>query len=134
MAKETAYSPTLGAEAEPNSVLIVLFIPSKDKDGNDLPDGNDQEMWADAAGDLLTELFGGSTQMPAAKRKWLNEETNTIIPEKVLLVHSYAQPGHARDETRLKKLAVFLHRMGKKTKPKRSSPPPARSPSASTAC
>jgi hypothetical protein len=116
VAQGNLYSKALGAEAEPNSVLFVLFIPSKDKDGNDLPEGNDQELWADAAGDLLTELFVGSTQMPAAKGKWLNEETNEIITEKVVLVHSYAQPAHAEDEAKLKKLAVFLRRMGKKTK------------------
>jgi hypothetical protein len=101
-----------GSEAEPNGILFVLFIPSKDKDGNDL---SDQEMWADAAGDLLSELFGGATAMPPAKGKWLNEETNQIITEQVVLVHCYARPRHANDEDRLKQLARFLHRMGKET-------------------
>jgi hypothetical protein len=88
-----------GSEAEPNGVLIVLFIPSKDKDGNDL---SNQEMWADAASDLLSALFGGATIMPSAKGKWLNEETDQIITEPVVLIHCYARPSHASDEDRLK--------------------------------
>lgn len=77
--------------------------------------GNDQQLWADAAGDLLTELYGGSTQMPAAKGKWFNDETSEVITEKVVLLHSYAPLGHAEDEARLGKLARFLHRMGIET-------------------
>lgn len=116
MTQENAHAKVLRSEDEPNGVLFVLFIPSKDKNGNDLPAGQDQQMWANAAGDLLTTLFGGSTQMSPAKGKWLNEETGEIITEEVVLVHSYARGGHANDEVRLRTLAEFLHRMGKKTK------------------
>jgi hypothetical protein len=72
-------------------------------------------MWANAAGDLLTKLFGGATQMPPAKGKWLNDETNDIITEEIVLIHSYAHIDHTTDEARLQSLAEFLHRMGKKT-------------------
>jgi hypothetical protein len=95
----------LGSSSEPSGVLFVLFIPSKDKDGNPLPRGQDQQLWADAAGDLLAEFFGGATIMPPAKRKWLNEETNTIITEDIVLVHSYARGGDASDEEKLTRLA-----------------------------
>ncbi len=54
--------------------------------------------------------------MPPAKGKWLNEETDTIITEEVVLVHSYARGGDAANEEKLVELAKFLHRMGKKTK------------------
>jgi hypothetical protein len=101
-----------GSEPEPNGTLFVLFIPSKDKDGNDL---RDQEMWADAAGDLLTRLFGGATAMPPAKGKWFNEESGEIITEEVVLVHSYARGSHVSDEERIRRLAEFLHRMGRET-------------------
>lgn len=102
----------LEAEAEPNSILFVLFIPSKDKDGNDLPRGENQELWANAAGDLLSDLFGGATEMPIAKGKWKND-SGKIITEPVILVHSYASLEHAKDEPKLLQLAEFLHRMGK---------------------
>jgi hypothetical protein len=102
----------LGSEAEPNGILFVLFIPSKDKLGNDL---SDQEIWADTAGNLLSELFGGATIMPPAKGKWFNEETSETITEQVVLIHSYARPSHASDEDKLRQLARFLHRMGQET-------------------
>jgi len=70
-------------------------------------------MWADAAGDLLSELFGGSTQMPPAKGKWMNPVDKEIVTEDVVLLHSYAQEDHASDRSRLQRLAEFLHRMGK---------------------
>jgi len=43
------------AEQEQNGTLLVFFIPSKDKNGNDL---NDQDVWASSAGSLLSELGG----------------------------------------------------------------------------
>lgn len=116
MSEQSKHANVLASEGEPHGVLFVLFIPSKDKDGNRLPAGEDQQMWANAAGDLLTKLFNGSTQMPPAKGKWLNDETNEIVTEEIVLVHSYAHVNHANDEERLKKLAEFLHRMGKKTR------------------
>jgi len=116
LSEQSKHANVLASEGEPHGVLFVLFIPSKAKDGNRLPAGEDQQMWANAAGDLLTKLFNGSTQMPPAKGKWLNDETNEIVTEEIVLVHSYAHVNHANDEERLKKLAEFLHRMGKKTR------------------
>jgi hypothetical protein len=108
----TSHEGVLGSEAEPNGKLFVLFIPSKDKNGSDL---DDQEMWASAACRLLSELFGGATQMPPAKGMWLNEETGQVIVEEVILIHCYARPSHVNDEGKLRQLAQFLHRMGKET-------------------
>jgi hypothetical protein len=101
------------AEQESNGTLLVLFIPSKDKDGKDL---NDQDVWASSAGSLLTELYGGATNMPPAEGRWYNEETKTIITEPVILIHCYLRQGVVNDEEKYKKVAEFLHRMGKKTK------------------
>jgi len=101
------------AEQEPNGTLLVLFIPSKDKDGNDL---KDQDVWASSAGKLLSDLYGGSTNMPPAQGRWYNEETQETITETVILVHCYLRQGAVNDEEKYKKVAEFLHRMGKKTK------------------
>jgi hypothetical protein len=114
--EENTHKMILGSEDELNGVLFVLFIPSKDKDGGPLPRGEDQQLWADAAGDLLTRIFTGATIMPPAKGKWLNEETDTIITEEIVLVHSYARGGDAANQEKLVELAKFLHRMDKKTK------------------
>jgi len=114
--QDNAHRATLGSENEPNGALFVLFIPSNDKDGDPLPNGQDQQLWATAAGDMLTRIFGGATMMPPAKGKWLNEETNKIISEEVVLVHSYARGKDAADDKKIATLATFLHRMGKETK------------------
>jgi hypothetical protein len=71
-------------------------------------------MWADAAGSMLADQFGGCTEMPVAKGMWRNDD-GEIIKESVILVHSYAQQGHVEDDARMEALAKFLHRMGKKT-------------------
>ena len=73
------------------------------------------DVWANTAGDVLTELFGGATILPPAKGKWLNEESKTIITEAVVLVHSYARGVDANNEGKVAALAKFLHRMGKET-------------------
>ena len=107
-----AQAKILGSETELNGVLFVLFIPSKDQKGKDL---RDQDMWANAAGDMLTNIFGGSTEMPPAKGKWLNDKTKEIITEKIILIHSYARESDANNEDKIRVLASFLHRMGKET-------------------
>ena len=63
----------------------------------------------------MSELFGGATQMPPARGMWLNEESGQIIVEEVILIHSYARSSHVNDETKIKALANFLHRMGRET-------------------
>ena len=117
----------LGSESEPNGTLFVLFIPSKDRDGNDLAD---QQMWASAAGRLLSEIFGGATQMPPAKGMWLNEETGQIITEEIILVHCYARSSHVNDEARARRVGRVPAPDGEGDEPGRSGggnrrrPPP----------
>ena len=96
-----------------SNTLIVLFIPGKDKNNNDLPD---QELWATAAGRLMGTLFGGVTRMPTAFGGWLNPETNELITEPVILIHSYVRAADIASREKLDQLAHFLHRMGKETK------------------
>ncbi len=107
-----AQANILGSEMELGNVLFVLFIPSKDKNDKDL---RDVELWASAAGEKLTELFGGATEMPPAKGKWFNDQSNKVIRESVVLIHSYATEAKANDEKRIRTLAEFLHRMGRET-------------------
>ena len=115
MAAKRSTQEILNSENETGSILFVLFIPSVDGMGKALPSGQDQQMWASAAGDVLSRLFGGSTQMPPAKGKWLNDKTNKIITEEIVLVHSYASETDAENPAKLTELAKFLHRMGKQT-------------------
>ncbi len=103
------------SEEEPGSILFVVFIPSKTKDGDDLPQGEDQQQWAEAVGDLLAQVYGGATEVPVAKGKWLNDD-GKIITEEVILIHSYVRPSQMDDDGKLRQVARILHRMGKRTK------------------
>jgi hypothetical protein len=103
----------LGSEPELIGTLFVLFIPSRDKNGNSIPD---QQVWAATAAKLLSDLFGGATEMPPARGRWLNEETGEIITEEVILIHCYVRSSHVNDEAKVRQLADFLHRMGRETK------------------
>jgi hypothetical protein len=114
LAKKT-HTEIFHSEPEPGSVLFVLFMPSKTKDGDDLPAGQDQELWASNVGDVLTEAFNGATQMPVAKGKWLNDN-GKIISEAIVLLHSYASDKDAENEGKLQNIAKILHRMGHVTK------------------
>lgn len=105
------YSDILASETDPNSKLFVLFIPSKDKNGNNL---TDHDIWVSAAADMLTRVFGGATQMPPAIGKWYNEETDQIVTESVVLVHSYARDS-AITQVCIERIAEFCHRMGRET-------------------
>ena len=107
----TAYSEILGTE-ESNEVLFIVFVPSKDKDGIDLAD---HHQWVEGAARMLGHLFGGSTIMPPARGTWLNPETNELIVEEVVLVHSYATRADAEAPAKLEDLGRFLHRMGRET-------------------
>ena len=100
-------------KSEPNGVLFVLFIPTRDKNGKLL---SDHSIWLKNAVGLLNKLFGGATTMPPAKGTWRNDETNSIVKEDIVLVHSYAKNEHVGDEWMMQELANFLHGMGRETR------------------
>jgi hypothetical protein len=47
-------------ESQKRQVLVILFIPSHDKNEQELPA---QDQWADAALELFADLFGGATAL-----------------------------------------------------------------------
>jgi hypothetical protein len=94
-------------------VLIVLFIPSKDRKGKPLIDHG---MWVSGAESLLGRLFGGCTAMPPAEGIWFDEVADQLIREEVRLIHSYALVSDVEDEEKMRSLSDFLHRMGRQTR------------------
>ncbi len=94
--------------SDQNPVLVILFVPTKDKDGKAL---KDSDMWLAAAITVLSEQFGGATVMAPADGAWYNPETGEIIREQVHLVHSYGKPDPNLNS--FKPIAEFLHRMGR---------------------
>ena len=93
----------------PHSVLPSIYIPDKDRDGNEI--GN-QRKWVLEALDILGEINGGATAMPASEGVWLND-TGEVIREHPVVVYSYVVPEPFLSG--LSRIREFLHRMGRET-------------------
>ncbi|MEJ7593060.1 MAG: hypothetical protein WKF77_16055 [Planctomycetaceae bacterium] len=74
--------------SDSNDLLVILFIPTKDNNGKELPDS---DMWLHGAITVLSKQFGGATVMAPADGAWYNPDTKEVIREKVHLVHSYGK-------------------------------------------
>jgi hypothetical protein len=100
---------TLGAKKE-SSTLLVLFIPSVDRDGESI----DQSIWVDRALAFLGDVFGGATAFPRARGVWRDEarEGNLVFDEPVIL-NCYTS--EKAIEERIEDLRVFLLELGTET-------------------
>jgi hypothetical protein len=98
----------LGAAEEAIQDRITLYVPSRDRDGNPVPEF---ESWAMKALRLLSEIGGGATRMPPSLGAWLNPDTGTLIVEDVTLVYAYVD-GDAL-AARLGDLRALMHGMGR---------------------
>lgn len=100
----------LGAQPQPSSQILTLYIPDKDRFNQEI---GTQRKWVLEAAQLLALIGGGVTIMPPTEGGWFNEETQTIIWEKPVLVYTYIKPEKFLDN--LNHLREFLHRMGRQT-------------------
>ena len=92
-------------------VLLVLFVPSVERDGTTPVD---QPRWVEEALGLLGTVFGGATAYPKARGVWRDDgrEGNLVFDEPVV-VHCYTTPAAIEDATNLARLATFCRRMGR---------------------
>jgi hypothetical protein len=91
--------------------LIVLFIPSVERDGNTAVD---QSRWVDEAMKMFGSVFGGATAYPRAKGVWRDDERDgTLVFDEPVVIHGYTTPADAGSRPKLKKLAAFCRRMGR---------------------
>jgi len=103
-------SEALGAGGGISVESLVLYIPDRDKDGNEI--GN-QRWWVLEAATLLAPVGGGVTIMPPVEGGWLNSE-GTIIWEKPILIYTYIDPD--KFVAALPELRRFLHALGTETR------------------
>jgi len=94
-------------------VLLVLFIPSADRDGVSLLD---QARWVDEALGVLGTLFGGATAYPRARGVWRDDERGgRLVFDEPVVMHFYTTPDDMENETNLAELGRFCRRMGRET-------------------
>jgi hypothetical protein len=100
------FASKLGASTSA-STLLVLFIPSHDRDGGAI----DQQFWVGEALRVLGEQFGGATAFPQGRGVWRDDaQGGKLHFDEPVVVQCYT----AADALELKadQLREFLVRMG----------------------
>src|SRR5271157_2053073 len=94
-------------------ILVILFIPSHDRDEKEL---KTRDLWADAALDLFADLFGGATAFDTYAGIYRDKVRGKDLKDKPILVESYTEIERVRNLSVLNDLVSFMKRMGKETK------------------
>src|SRR5262245_1247858 len=89
--------------------LVVVFVPSKDRDGQAI----DQEHWVTEVLNTLGILFRGATGYPRGRGVWRDDQRGgTLIAEEPVIVFSYVA-GDDLNQASLSTLYQTLARMGR---------------------
>ena len=98
---------------EKRTVLIVLFIPSVERDGKTVID---QDHWVTKALQTFGKLFGGATAFPKARGVWRDDANEgRLVFDEPVVFHCYTSREQIEDAKKLTKLRAFCRRMGKST-------------------
>lgn len=96
------------------AVLVVLFVPSVERDGTT---AINQDHWVGAALDTFGHLFGGATAFPRAKGVWRDDErSGVLVKDEPVVIHCYTTPADLADSARLGQLGNFCRRMGREAR------------------
>ncbi len=93
---------------EPSVQKFSIYLPDKDKNQAQIPDLDD---WADGAVQVLTEINGGSTKLPAADGSWKDNRGNILI-DNTVVVYSFIRDPDAFEQ-RFEEIVAFVHEFGK---------------------
>ena len=92
-------------------VLVVLFVPSVERDG---ATPIDQARWVDAALEMFGRVFGGATAYPKAKGIWRDDERGgVLVKDEPVVIHCYTTPVDVQNPRKLAELASFCRMMGR---------------------
>jgi hypothetical protein len=110
MAKKRPSKPGYGdlfKAAKSASDLLVLFIPSQDRDEKPI----DQDHWKDEALTALGKLFGGATAYPKGKGVWRDDDQGgKLLFDEPVVIQCYTSEAAIRRQAGA--LREFLVRMG----------------------
>jgi hypothetical protein len=95
-------------------VLVVLFVPSVERDG---ATSIDQAYWVDAALEMFGRVFGGATAYPRARGIWRDDERGgALVRDEPVVVHCYTTPADIQDGHNLAELGSFCRKMGREAR------------------
>jgi hypothetical protein len=96
------------------SVLVVLFVPSVERDG---ATPIDQPRWVDSSLEMFGRVFGGATAYPKAKGIWRDDERGgALIKDQPVVVQCYTTPGEIQNDRNLAELGNFCRTMGREAR------------------
>jgi hypothetical protein len=100
-----------GLQVARKAVLVVLFVPSVERDGMT---AIDQDYWVQAALETMGRLYGGATAFPRAKGVWRDDEMGgVLVNDEPVVIHCYTTPADIAAADRLSQLGSFCRRMGR---------------------
>ena len=94
-------------------VLVVLFVPSVERDGRTPVD---QARWVELALTLLGGVLGGATAYPRARGVWRDDERGgALVLDEPVVIHAYTRVDVIEDAGNLARIAAFCRTMGRET-------------------
>jgi hypothetical protein len=104
------FASALGA-SKAASCLLVLFIPSKDRNDSAM----DQSFWVAETLTALGKLFGGATAFPQGTGVWRDDgQGGKLLFDEPVIIQCYTS--ESLIEERISELRAFLHRMGREAR------------------
>lgn len=93
-------------------ILMILWIPSKDRDGKELRDQLHEE-WVQKSLHFFGERFGGATALAPGQGVWKSGDTGKLMFEKITMVHCYVAESELDNRSSRKDLGDFCRSLGK---------------------
>jgi hypothetical protein len=88
-----------GLQVSRKTVLVVLFVPSVERDGIT---AINQDYWVGEALETLGQLYGGATAFPRARGVWRDDERGgALVKDEPVVIHCYTTPADIADPDRL---------------------------------
>jgi hypothetical protein len=104
------FARALGA-SKAASVLLVLFIPSKDRRNKSI----DQRYWVRETLNVLGTLFGGATAFARGEGIWRDDaQGGKLLLDNPVVINCYTSEGLI--EEKMPVLREYLHRMGREAR------------------
>jgi len=103
--------PPSEGEVSRKTVLVVLFVPSVERDGST---PIDQDYWVEQALEVFGRLYGGATAFLRAKGVWRDDEMGgVLVKDEPVVIHCYTTTEDISDPDRLAQLGAFCRKLGR---------------------
>jgi hypothetical protein len=98
-----------GASEALSVQLLAVYIPNKDKDGNEI----NRDVWVQQALERFSAVGGGASAIKDMEGAWLNSETGQLILEDTNLVYTFILPEKFVEH--IAELRALFHDFGRST-------------------